>query len=383
VAEKTSEQEQTFEKVDHALDEAVVDVATDDIRKLDDTSDIVDPHEMAAEESASPQAEQSSAKQGMKGGILPMLSAGAFVAILGFIGGRADVIPNDALPKFLQRNSALAETVLDQKVALESLVQRLAEFAKADEIAILQVQVSETAERGAAARAELSDQIANLPVATGNGPNIDVAAVQALIEAQNAKIAALIEELQTQTEETQTSAAQLEATAADEVLFVQARASLSRVQAAIETGSPFGSALADFSDASAAPVPEVLRDAASAGVSALAFLQDEFPPLAREALAAARLETPTSETTVGKLSAFLARQTGARSVTPREGSDADAVLSRVEAAMRKGALNDALVELDTLPATSKLVLSAWAEAVKRRLDASTAVAQLAASLKSN
>jgi hypothetical protein len=70
-------------------------------------------------------------------------------------------------------------------------------------------------------------------------------------------------------------------------------------------------------------------------------------------------------------------------VTPREGSDADAVLSRVEAAMRKGALNDALVELDTLPATSKLVLSAWAEAVKRRLDASTAVAQLAASLKSN
>lgn len=383
MAEKTSEQEQTFEKVDHALDEAVVDVATDDIRKLDDTSDIVDPHEMAAEESASPQAEQSSAKQGMKGGILPMLSAGAFVAILGFIGGRADVIPNDALPKFLQRNSALAETVLDQKVALESLVQRLAEFAKADEIAILQVQVSETAERGAAARAELSDQIANLPVATGNGPNIDVAAVQALIEAQNAKIAALIEELQTQTEETQTSAAQLEATAADEVLFVQARASLSRVQAAIETGSPFGSALADFSDASAAPVPEVLRDAASAGVSALAFLQDEFPPLAREALAAARLETPTSETTVGKLSAFLARQTGARSVTPREGSDADAVLSRVEAAMRKGALNDALVELDTLPATSKLVLSAWAEAVKRRLDASTAVAQLAASLKSN
>lgn len=383
MAEKTSEQEQTFEKVDHALDEAVVDVATDDIRKLDDTSDIVDPHEMAAEESASPQAEQSSAKQGMKGGILPMLSAGALVAILGFIGGRADVIPNDALPKFLQRNSALAETVLDQKVALESLVQRLAEFAKADEIAILQVQVSETAERGAAARAELSDQIANLPVATGNGPNIDVAAVQALIEAQNAKIAALIEELQTQTEETQTSAAQLEAAAAEEVLFVQARASLSRVQAAIETGSPFSSALADFSDASAAPVPEVLRDAASAGVSALAFLQGEFPPLAREALAAARLETPISETTVGKLSAFLARQTGARSVTPREGSDADAVLSRVEAAMRKGALNDALVELDTLPATSKLVLSAWAEAVKRRLDASTAVAQLAASLKSN
>jgi len=383
VAEKTSEEEPITEKVDPVLDETVVDAAADDTHETGSTPDEEGSDEAAVEQDETPKEEPSDTKTNSKGGILPMLGAGVVVALLGFVAGRADVIPNDALPEFLQSDSTLAETVADQKVALENLEQRLTEFAKADDIVALQSQLTETVENGAAARAALADQIANLPVLTGSAANVDIAAVQGLIDAQNLKIAALTEQLQAQTEQTQSSVAQLEAAAVEEALFAQARAALSRVQAAIEIGAPFGSALADFSQASTASVPEALQVVASTGVSALASLQDEFPPLARQALAAARSETPVPETTVGKLSAFLARQTGARSVTPREGSDADAVLSRVEAAVRKGALNDALAELDTLPDTSKLVLSPWAEAVKRRLDSSTAAAQLGASLKSN
>lgn len=383
MAEKTSEEELITEKVDFVLDETIVGAAADDTHEMDSTPEVVGSDEAAVEQDETPKEEPSDTKSSPKGGILPMLGAGVVLAFLGFVAGRADVIPNDALPGFLQRDSALAETVADQKVALENLEQRLADFANADDIAALQSKLFETAEDSAAARAALADQIANLPVVTDSAANVDIAAVQDLIDAQNLKIAALTEQLQAQTEQTQTSVAQLEAAAVEEALFAQARAALYRVQAAIETGAPFGSALADFSGASATPVPAVLRDAASAGVPALASLQDEFPPLARQALAAARSETAVPETTVGKLSAFLARQTGARSVTPREGSDTDAVLSRVEAAVRKGALNDALAELDTLSETSKSVLSPWAEAVKRRLDASTAVAQLAESLKSN
>jgi hypothetical protein len=383
VAEKTSEEEPITEKVNPVLDETVVDAAADDTHETDSTPDEEGSDEAAVEQDETPKEEPSDTKTNSKGGILPMLGAGVVVALLGFVAGRADVIPNDALPEFLQRDSTLAETVADQKLALENLEQRLTEFAKADDIVALQSQLTETVENGAAVRAALADQIANLPVLTGSAANVGIAAVQDLIDAQNLKIAALTEQLQAQTEQTQSSVAQLEAAAVEEALFAQARAALSRVQAAIEIGAPFGSALADFSQASTASVPEVLQVVASTGVPALASLQDEFPPLARQALAAARSETPVPETTVGKLSAFLARQTGARSVTPREGSDADAVLSRVEAAVRKGALNDALAELDTLPDTSKSVLSPWAEAVKRRLDASTAAAQLRASLKSN
>ena len=383
MAEKTSEEEPITEKVDPVLDETVVDAVANDTHETDSTPDEEGSDEAAVEQDETPKEEPSDTKTSPKGGILPMLGAGVVVALLGFVAGRADVIPNDALPEFLQRDSTLVDTVADQKVALDNLEQRLADFAKTDDIATLQSQLTEVAEDGAAARAALADQIANLPVVTDSAANVDISAVQDLIDAQNLKIAALTEQLQAQTEQTQTSVAQLEAAAVEEALFAQARAALSRVQAAIETGAPFGSALADFSQASTATVPEVLQAVSSTGVPALASLQDEFPPLARQALAAARSETPVPETTVGKLSAFLARQTGARSVTPREGSDADAVLSRVEAAVRKGALNDALAELDTLPDTSKSVLSPWAEAVKRRLDASTAAAQLAASLKSN
>lgn len=383
MAEKTSEEEPITEKVDSVLDEAVVDAAADDTQETDSVPDEVGSDDAAVEQYETLKEELSDTKTSTKGGILPMLGAGVVVALLGFIAGRADVIPNDALPVFLQRDSALAETVADQKVALENLEQRLAEFAKADDIAALQSQLTETAERGAAARAALVDQIADLPTVTGSVSSVDIAAVQNLIDVQNLKIAALTEQLQAQTEQTQTSVVQLEVAAVEEALFALARAALSRVQAAIETGAPFSSALADFSDASTATVPEVLQAVASTGVPALASLQDEFPPLARQALAAARSETRVPETTVGKLSAFLARQTGARSVTPRDGSDADAVLSRVEAAVRKGALSDALAELDALSATSGSILSPWADAVKRRLDASTAVAQLAAFLKSN
>ena len=357
MAEKTSEEEPITEKVDPVLDETVADAASDEIHETDSTSYDAGSDEAAVEQDETPKEESSDTKTSPKGGILPMLGAGVVVALLGFVAGRADVIPNDALPEFLQRDSTLAEAVADQKVALDNLEQRLTEFALADDIAALQSQLTEAAEDGAAARAALADQIANLPVVTDSAANVDIAAVQDLIDAQNLKIAALTEQLQAQTEQTQSSVAQLEAAAVEEALFAQASAALSRVQAAIETGAPFGSALADFSQASTATVPEVLQAVSSTGVPALASLQDEFPPLARQALAAARSETPVPETTVGKLSAFLARQTEARSVTPREGSDPDAVLSRVEAAVRKGALNDALAELDTLPDTSKSVLS--------------------------
>jgi hypothetical protein len=163
VAEKTSEEEPITEKVDPVLDETVADAAADDTHETDSTSDEAGSDEAAVEQDETPKEEPSDTKTSPKGGILPMLGAGVVVALLGFVAGRADVIPNDALPEFLQRDSTLADTVADQKVALDNLEQRLADFAKADDIAALQSQLTEAAEDGAAARAALADQIANLP----------------------------------------------------------------------------------------------------------------------------------------------------------------------------------------------------------------------------
>jgi len=174
VAEKTSEEEPITEKVDPVLDETVVDAVANDTHETDSTPDEEGSDEAAVEQDETPKEEPSDTKTSPKGGILPMLGAGVVVALLGFVAGRADVIPNDALPEFLQRDSTLVDTVADQKVALDNLEQRLADFAKTDDIATLQSQLTEAAEDGAAARAALADQIANLPVVTDSAANVDI-----------------------------------------------------------------------------------------------------------------------------------------------------------------------------------------------------------------
>jgi len=59
-------------------------------------------------------------------------------------------------------------------------------------------------------------------------------------------------------------------------------------------------------------------------------------------------------------------------VAPREGDDADAILSRAEAAVRSGDLDAALSELSGLPDVAKSALSEWQSRAQTRLEAKTA-----------
>ena len=77
-----------------------------------------------------------------------------------------------------------------------------------------------------------------------------------------------------------------------------------------------------------------------------------------------------------RLAAFVRRQTNARSLSPQEGDDADAVLSRAEAALRDGDLGAALAELEALPDAAKPALSDWISAAEERRDAVSAVESL-------
>ena len=83
---------------------------------------------------------------------------------------------------------------------------------------------------------------------------------------------------------------------------------------------------------------------------------------------------------VGGLLDYVNRHLGARSVAPREGSDADAVLSRAEAAVRIGQLQLALSELSALPEAAKPAIAAWETAAQKRLSAMSAAEALSQSL---
>ena len=144
------------------------------------------------------------------------------------------------------------------------------------------------------------------------------------------------------------------------------------MRAAVESGAGFSDILAGFGDA-----PKVLTSLATDGVPTMVSLQQSFPDAARAALAASQT-VPEDASTGERLAAFLKRQTNARSLTPREGSDPDAVLSRAEASLNQGDLDTALSEISTLPDAAMTAMSGWLERAETRASAMKALDELSA-----
>jgi hypothetical protein len=111
-------------------------------------------------------------------------------------------------------------------------------------------------------------------------------------------------------------------------------------------------------------------------VPSLATLQDSFAEAARVALEAA-LRADMGDSWTDRAMSFFRTQTGARSLTPREGSDPDAILSRAEAALAKGDLATSLAELDSLPEVARAAMADWRSTADQRLLAITALRELA------
>jgi len=149
-------------------------------------------------------------------------------------------------------------------------------------------------------------------------------------------------------------------------------AALDRLAAALDSGAPYAAALADLG----ADVPAVLADNAAVGLPTVADLADAFPEVARQFLEDA-LRANMGESWTDRVSSFLRSQTGLRSLSPKEGSDPDAVLSRAEAALRAGEVGTAIAELSAIPDAGKPALADWLAQATIRVDAEAAIATLA------
>ena len=324
----------------------------------------------------------------------PLVFGGILAGALGFIAGRSDVL-EAYLPASMQRGesdlaeiealvasqtSTLAETAQAQAARIAALEERpdpadpgAALSALTDRLAMLEAQIAEIEGRPVQAETGQSETAAADIDALRQSlaaQEAGLAEQQAALEAQRAEIA----ELSDRTD----AAADAARSEAESIL---ARAALTRVVSAVETGDTFTPALGDLEEITALEIPEALRQAAAEGVPTLNTLQAEFPDAAREGLAAARAAVPESE--VEGFGGFLRRQLGARSLTPREGSDPDAVLSRAEAALRQGDLDVALEEMNALPDAAKTAMQAWLDAAMARQAAENAANALADSLQSN
>ncbi len=196
------------------------------------------------------------------------------------------------------------------------------------------------------------------------------AAMEAQLESFRGELDAVTASARAEIEEAQARASQIEAEAAATAAAAQRNAAISELRAAMESGTPFSGPLQTLGDA-----PEALVVVADTGVVPLSELQDGFPDQARTVLQGAQ-GLPEDASATDRFTAFLRKQTNARSLAPREGEDVDAVLSRAEAALTDGDLVVVLAELEALPPDAAVTMQDWIDAAKARADAEAALNQL-------
>lgn len=367
-------------ETDDASEPNTDDEETDESATDDEHND-AESEELPAEVPAATPRRKSGA-----GAFLGFVIGGAIAAAIGFGAARYVVPEGWPFPGTQLDGDPVAEALDTQASKLDDLAAKVA--ANGERLADLPDNGSAEALVGqvqadlVAAQSQVNEDIASLGArldefaarldALEKMPGGESAAAAQLaadayrrdLEQMRAEFEAELEKIATAKENAQ----QLEVDAAAAANAAAARAALSRIMAALDTGQPFDQALFDYETATDGDVPSALKSLAETGAPTLADLQKSFPPMAREALDVA-IRAAVSEGEEGRMSGFLRTQLGMRSLEPKEGGDPDAILSRAEFALKNGRLQESLNELAAMPDVSKPIMTGWIEQTQTRLDA--------------
>lgn len=311
--------------------------------------------------------------------VWPLLG-GVLAALAGY--GLAQVLP-DGWPvgsssAFQTQLAAEVEQVQALNAQVLELDQRLQQVsAIADRVAKLEAAPAPQidASNVTALEARIST-LESRPAGAGTDPAALIS-LRADVEAMKANGAGIVSpqmqaSIDAKVQQTEAKLTAIEQSAKDQAQAVMIRAAVRQIAAALDTGAPYPSAIADLASVT---LPAVLTDGAASGLPSLQSLQGGFPDAARAALEAA-LRVNMGQSWTERVTNFLRAQTGARSLAPREGNDPDAILSRAEAALAQGDLATALTEIAALPPEALAALADWQARAKLRLDAETAVRAL-------
>ena len=295
------------------------------------------------------------------GVVLGILAAGAGYGVAQYYPITSAVVGTDNLAPLQAEIAALRDQMANLPAPDDSLAPRLdrleAALQAVPDLGPITARLTtlENKPDSAATILELQQQIAALQALSV--PFDPIPAVQAAIAGE--------------LEAVRQSTAEMRAQAQSAALAADRTAKIALLQAALDTGAPYVSAtgLADM--------PSILADHAETGLPSLNGLKDSFADAARLALEAA-LRADMGGTWTERVTNFLRSQTGARALTPREGDDPDAILSRVEAALNTADLTRALAELQSLPSEAQIAMQDWTANAALRQAAIDAVSALAA-----
>lgn len=313
---------------------------------------------------------------------LPAILGGLIAAGLGF--GAAYYF----IPRF---EPAMVETMNTNEAAIADLQAEIAGLGTGpditpltDEIAALSGQVTDQFASVDERITSFEDRLVALekqPSADGTLQDTALQAYQAELDNLRAQVEEQASAAFAQLESTREEAAAIEEAALLAARNAKGRAALAQIRSSLDTGAPMTDALAELEDVLGEPAPDALT-AVAEGVPTLAKLQGDFPPAARQALSDARSDGSSGEST-GAFGSFLREQFNVRSVAPRDGDDADAILSRAEAALKEGQLQTALSEVSALPEGAAGPLAGWVQQAQARADALAAANDISTSLNDN
>ena len=335
-------------------------------------------------ESAATSVSQKPEKR--QSGLLAFVLGGAFLAAAGFAAAKyafPDTTTTNAVAALQTQFDAQQAEGAALKAGLAALSAKpAADAGLRDKIAALEATGSNVS-AFATQLTSLEDRLAAIEAASANGEGAptaalvamgrDLKALQAQVDAQktNAPGVAANTAAASAAAQARLDAAEANATS------VAKQAALSLIRAAFESGAPLGPALESLKSMGA-EIPAELAATADA-VPTLLALQDSFADPARAALDAS-IRADMGDGWANRLTSFLRTQSGARSLTPQEGTDPDAVLSRAEAALRSGQIKTTLTELAGLPPAGVEVMATWVADASRRIDTEQAISDLSATL---
>ena len=379
VASKSAQQnnssvDEAEPKTNHQADDGpeVVDVSKDDIIELerqtqDQKQTIYSPKKAA---------NRTNLVVLMTGGILAVaIGFGAAIGLYKYGVLFSPASPNEAqidiktnISKQNEQFSELEKKVSSVQSKLELLILRTGTDNTSEKFEFLDKEINqftielETINLQLSTLSKRTDDLEKRPVLT--------AVPEDIIEKHSKELEALKETLTQQREQVQEvmqEAEAKEAIAKKAALEARIFSAISRLSTAVKNENNYADALVDFEAASELKAPDVLRKYAQTGFVTKEQLIEQFPIAARLAVNSARSEGQDAQ---GKTFAdYLKTQLKARSVVPREGMSADAILSRAEAAVKDDRLTDALSELEALDLTARNQMNDWVSKAEERLAA--------------
>ena len=322
--------------------------------------------------------------------IVPMILGGAVAGAIGFVAAtvlQLDLLGSGQPTAYELETRRIAD---DQAGQISTLIVDLERVEGLTDQAGLRAEINAIS---AAVDTNFSEDLAGLSaqilalqeISTQLSDRLDAVESRPIQEmVSDASVEAYEAEMTKLREATASHRADIEAMAADaraaeaaaraETLKSKGAALVTDLSLAVRGGAPFAAHIAQL-EAEGASVPAALKAHAAEGVPTQTQLTDTFPEAARAALRAIR-QDEAGNGGQGGVMAFLQDQLGVRSVAPKEGDSADAILSRAEAALKAGDVAAALAEVASLPESGQQAMTNWVSAAETRASAFAALGQL-------